>query len=922
MPLPEFTFRQTLKDRFGIPYLRDGLRPIEDAPKKSGWNWGNIGKNLYPWESQEAEPAPFWMEEYLAKPFATTVTAPFTPAIEGTEGLSWKERERQEYESWDAPWGVKGTVETLPFFVIPGFGGLAGKVGKLASKGVPGAATVAKGLAPLARGEQAIGKGIGKVLSPIGKLAGKVGQIPQLRVVEGKLALPTSEMLNARFVQDTPRSFAQWAEKKPVLGRIIKALGGDSAFVRPLSGEPKDIVLKELVKRDVLMDMRHSAQGFYMPKLQKYGDVSKLLQIADDGTVGVVRGKAYLYDVLENPSKFRWKPGTQLARQYIKEGNTIKKELFELAKKEGVQTPDDTFWHRVVRGKNTPKGYNISDTGSLFERERFYPTQEAGAKAGMDYGLNPNESISDTIRHYMGSIADKRFTNAIKPLRIRGVKPTLTAGTAVTSVHPAFMKGRTMALFPKEVVEAAEKHLGDKGQMWLRSASGVSGTMRLLVAAMDFSAPFIQGLPTLGRRPDVWVKATLKHYGYFFKPQNMYKYMDDAATRTIRAERILHGGSSQPFEFYEALGPVKKLVSRVPRVGKYGEKAIEQTYGRAEAAFTGWGEVTRNEMWKALKKPNMTDGQLHELATLLDRMTGTMSTEALGLGMSQRQFESAFAFFAPRYTRAGFSLVSNVLKGGLTGAESRRSLGQMMAGGVAMYMGVTKALGQEPNFDFTSGKAMTIKVGDDYVGIGGMVTSLARLAANVGATVRENPADLVSSSRWDNPFIKFLFSKAAPLTSLTVGAAVERADYFGRPFEELDDWGRFLMDKVTPIAAQRITPWSEDKITPMGMVGEVSGLRTFPDKKFKKSLTQEQERRALRTAAYKRIEDREWATLPSEHRTIGNYTKRLEKTDKYKARNILMQYPQIVMTMKRIEILKRRWVLQNEGQFPSLGAVT
>ena len=401
-------------------------------------------------------------------------------------------------------------------------------------------------------------------------------------------------------------------------------------------------------------------------------------------------------------------------------------------------------------------------------------------------------------------------------------------GLAKFQMHPAFKN----MIFDKEVVDLAEKALGATGNQWLRNMANISGTGRLLIATMDFSAPFIQGLSVLGRNPLAWARGVGKQFEFFAKPQNLMKYLDDPAVRAISSERWFYGGSRSSFEFFEALKPVQVGVGKIPKVGEIGQRVIYQTYGRAEAAFTGFGEVARNEMWKALRSKAIKNGVFddaaaREIARTIDRMTGVMSVESLAIGRTQSEFENAFVFFAPRYTRAGLSYVADVMKGGIAGAEARKSLGALMASGMAMYYGVTTALGQKPNLDINSSRFMTVKIGDDYVGIGGILYGLGRLTANVVGTAIEEPVDFLSLSRFDNPFIKFMFSRTAPLTGLTVGAALEQKNYFGEPLESIGDWGKFFAEKVLPIAAQRAILEPEHR-APSLFISEVMGGRTFP----------------------------------------------------------------------------------------------
>ena len=391
-------------------------------------------------------------------------------------------------------------------------------------------------------------------------------------------------------------------------------------------------------------------------------------------------------------------------------------------------------------------------------------------------------------------------------------------------------------LFPTGIVKTAEKLLGDEGQKWLSVAAGVSGTSRMLVAAMDLSAPFIQGLAVAGRNPLAWAKMFGKNLEFFIKPENFYKYMTDPKTLAIASERISSGGSGSTFEFFKALGPLQRTAGRIPGVGKPIRGLIGETYGRAEAAFTGGGEAARNYMWQALRKNVLNpDGTLNrvasaDLARTIDRMTGVMSTEAIGIGRTQMDFENAFVFFAPRYTRAGLSFVKDSLKGGMAGAEARKSLGMLMAGGMSMYYGVSTALGQTPNLNPNSGRFMTVKIGDSHVGIGGILVALMRFGYDVGITAYEDPVNLVKPiseghlNRWDNPFIRFMYARTAPLTSTAFGALVEQANYFGEPFENVGDWAEFMRDKITPIAVQGILQDPQPHVAG----AEFAGLRVFP----------------------------------------------------------------------------------------------
>jgi len=928
-----------------------------------------------------AAPAFEFIHEKLEKPFAAIITSPFSPNLPWRQGESWLEHEKREYNMWKAPTYVKGVAEfAMPLWWLPYLGWAA-------------------------RGAKALGI--------TNKMSRALSALPRV----GKPSLPTGEILNdTLFKQDFFKRVSLWAEDKPVLSGIVRAIGGPAAFVSGVAQDPLAITKRALVKMGVIKEMRHGIRGLLVPKLQRLGDAKKILQISDEGLVGAVTPKAGnnlgvgLSEVFENPTMYKF--ATKEARQFVEETRKVLREIYELAAKEGVKVPKELVFHRLVEGKAKVlegglKGqFEASDWGSLFEAGRHYKTMAEGIQAGVKYGNDPIKTVNATIDHYIRKIATKRFDDEVGKLgktpmekfatqfpneaeristlmaqinagkhalqaikriksfrgasipgatlaKIRNVFPdvaakldgvfafapqqvddiisamgrdvfratrikpqdfkvllaqynktpgrilaseidsairqlNITSGAATKTIekiyklayrnnrqrindainaidgdmervlsgataelkplrkmrsdftrpyregrplgefeaavyrHPAF-RGK---FFDKDVARTIDQALGASGQDFLRKLGAVSGSSRMLTAAMDFSAPFIQGLAVLGRDPIAWIKGVAKQFEFFVAPKRLYQYMTSPDVMAIATERVSYGGARSAFEFFDMLQAVEKGLGKVPAVGKGLRKVAEQTYGRAEAAFTGFGEVARNEMWKALRRPGMAEAELRELARSIDRMTGVMSTEALALGRTQQEFEQAFMFFAPRYTRASLSFVADMFKGGMTGANARKSLGSLMAAGMATYYGTCKALGQQPYLDPRSSKFMTIKVGDSRVGIGGILYGLMRMGANVIATAREEPIDLVRLSRSDNPFIKFMYQRTAPLTGLIMGVAIERKNYFGEPFESPADWGRFLAGKVLPIAVQ--SQVLEDQSHPLVFAAEFLGGRTFP----------------------------------------------------------------------------------------------
>ncbi len=286
-------------------------------------------------------------------------------------------------------------------------------------------------------------------------------------------------------------------------------------------------------------------------------------------------------------------------------------------------------------------------------------------------------------------------------------KPFENPSTKAVIAHPAF-RGR---LFPVEVSDIVEKTLGDKGNPLFKGASTVSGFMRTLQASMDFSAPFIQGLPVLARDPQAWAKATLEHFKAAADPSGYAKYLAEPDNMAIRAERLFFGGTGSISEFHEAVPQVTEILGEIPKIGGTLQTISKQTLGRTEMAYSAFGEVARDELWKALryKVIDKTTGKFdtklaRELAATIDKMSGSLNINTLLIGKSQKEFENGFMFFASRYTRAGLALAADVFRGGLKGSEERKALGSLIAGGTISYIRVCNALGQQPNLDPTTGK--------------------------------------------------------------------------------------------------------------------------------------------------------------------------------------------------------------------------
>ena len=88
-------------------------------------------------------------------------------------------------------------------------------------------------------------------------------------------------------------------------------------------------------------------------------------------------------------------------------------------------------------------------------------------------------------------------------------------------------------------------------------------------------------------------------------------------------------------------------------------------------------------IWRKVFGP-VTPGEreLHELAAVVNKMTGYFSLRAIGIPLAQRQIESILFF--PRYIRCLFGLLFDAIQGRTRGNEARVLLACLAVGGLIL----------------------------------------------------------------------------------------------------------------------------------------------------------------------------------------------------------------------------------------------
>ena len=439
-------------------------------------------------------------------------------------------------------------------------------------------------------------------------------------------------------------------------------------------------------------------------------------------------------------------------------------------------------------------------------------------------------------------------------------------------------------IYDQEFIDAVNAFFGHKsGLKILKPIADLSGILTTAKAALDVSFPAIQGLPAFGlahsyflTNPKIGAKllgAWFRAFAYpvraYLQPEWMHRIV--AKNEADALQRISFGGSSMSIDYFRALrargglgGFAAEIMHKIPF----------SPYERAELAFYGAGEIIRNEFWNILKGDAIRQGSEFNLAQSLDRMTGLISTEKMGITLTQRQLERSFLFFAPQYTRACLTFLGNVFRGGYTGAQARRSLGGLIAAGAIYYAAVQYAIATLEGKDHDdawdtvlegyglvkdpitgdwewkpTARFMSFRIGNYNFGVGGFWYGLVRLSGNINACINEvgerERIDLVrifkngSFNRRDNPFIYWWWSRSSMVTH-GIAELGTGTDFLGYPIETPWEYSRHLISMLEPIWMEQGVNWmipgmARDNEIPEGVAreaiipAELFGLRTFPE---------------------------------------------------------------------------------------------
>lgn len=435
-----------------------------------------------------------------------------------------------------------------------------------------------------------------------------------------------------------------------------------------------------------------------------------------------------------------------------------------------------------------------------------------------------------------------------------------------------FLKG---LYFREEDVVAIEKALlpfdtsggiiGRTQSFFLRDVPAAGDIARVLKAGFDFGAPFLQGIPLLARRPDIWAKATVRHYKIAAKGRGFHQaYVQkniDVVREMVELNIPLGAGATDYFNALHRGGALEQVggfintklgvdaaIAGDSRLAKKAGQAVKgtgekfMTVGKTfESSFEGFNDYARIEMFKALRNTAAkSEGGMQDLAAFIRNMTGALDTAALGVSPSQQAFERGWMFFSPRYTRASLALMADAFQGGLRGQQARQTFVQMATGGAVAYMAFAEALGQPIKLDprpvgegGDGAKFMTVEINGQNVGIGGFWTSMIRLIGNTATWDVDSPAALIKPSTRDNPIARWLRSRSAPTTGLATDWW-NGANFLGESIEGAGGWSQHMLKQTLPFTIENAV-FEEGPIfgrLTAGVPAEFAGGRTFPVSAF------------------------------------------------------------------------------------------
>jgi hypothetical protein len=396
----------------------------------------------------------------------------------------------------------------------------------------------------------------------------------------------------------------------------------------------------------------------------------------------------------------------------------------------------------------------------------------------------------------------------------------------------------------------------------------------VLTGTVDTGWGAIQLQTLMALNPALWGEAMGRgFYNMFVEPKQLYRFLGNSKAA---ARYATYGGNvGVETEFFQATrmglprapGPVQGAVDVATFPARTFinrlQVGFESTllYGRVlafdamyEAAVAGGKATVTRALGRVAGAPRQLEGaefhdEMFRLARFVDTMVGQPKLGGI-ITQTQAQVESAFVWFATRYTRSVAGTMATALGKGFAPAQARVLLAKMMLGGAAIYAGLTGALGEAQGKSPEEVQEMILrglnpmngkefvswKIGGDWFGLGGAYRSYISMFAGLGDKDSWEFAEY-ESKLWDNPFIRGLRTRTAPTTG-TLMDLLEGEDFLGYPISLSDlvdnpsAFGDYAVDNFAPITMDALMQDMSWKVQTPRFIAEFFGLRTSPETRF------------------------------------------------------------------------------------------
>ncbi|MDZ4231364.1 MAG: hypothetical protein U1C52_01065, partial [Patescibacteria group bacterium] len=576
---------------------------------------------------------------------------------------------------------------------------------------------------------------------------------------------------------------------------------------------------------------------------------------------GKVVGNPTLDDLLEHAGRYKVTPQQERA---LKLGQDMQTQILRDAQRVGVDAVEmgENYWHRIVLSGPEERKAGSAIRNHISSRKgytygRAFKTVDEATDLGYKYETNPLLRLKARLHAGIDTIANQEARNAIarlpgveKPLErlerrfpeiLERVKQTRTVRDAAKSAYKSsqnpeafeslrqaeadfiqamrdlYAAKREVALpnlyemrlpngriAPASLVEDVSKfielpEMPRATEASARLINDISQMVRTTLTNVDMAAGYIQGQALFYRNNIAWWKS---------QAVSIVSLIDDpyawvAKNFDIIDEVVRVGAISRPVEFLFAEQGLASIPTKIPVIG-----SVLKVTNRAFGWFITAGQT---ELYKVAKQTGMGMDDLVSLGSAIRKELGTESYTIMGIRPTQQTFE-ALSLFAARFFRANVGLMGQVFTGGPGGAEARRAIGALLAGGTTVTLAINWAQDKKlPNLtDPFAPDWMSFRIGKTYFNTFGPFYTYFRTIARMSVSIAEgNPSKAASEE------VRFLRSKGS-LPFRAVDIAGQFA-YYGsaRTFE-----GALIKPTPGGIAAGILSEF----ITPIGPEEVVKGI--------------------------------------------------------------------------------------------------